>query len=43
MIRSAQQAVAKKEFAAAIATYGRTISFLMRELKKQNAAGSAEA
>jgi hypothetical protein len=41
MVRAAQQAVAKKDFPAAVAAYGRTISFLMRELKRQNADGEA--
>jgi len=39
LTRSAQQAVARKDFATAIADYGRTISFMMRELKRQSAAG----
>jgi serine/threonine protein phosphatase PrpC len=36
MTRAAQQAVGKKDFPAAVAAYGRTISFLMRELKRQS-------
>ncbi len=36
MTRAAQQAVGKKDFPTAVATYGRIISFMMRELKKQS-------
>jgi protein phosphatase len=43
LIRAAQQSTAKPDFPAAIVTYGRAISFMMRELKKQSAAGRAEA
>ncbi len=36
MTRTAQQALAKKDFPAAVAAYGRIISFMMRELKRQS-------
>jgi protein phosphatase len=42
MVRTAEQTVSKKDFPAAVAAYGRAISFMMRELKKQSV-GPAEA